>query len=389
MITKNKIALMIVVIVLPIVFGWVWLSIVIIVFIVTYRATSYIISLIPYFLLRKIITGFCFFFFLLSITISLKLLVFDIYKIPSSSMENLLYPGDVIVVNKLKYGPKLPASPFEIPWVNLFFYMNKKARARINETWWDYRRLEGSVKIRQGDVFVFSFDNSADFYIVKRCVALPGDQIQIKKAEVYVNSILFNSPSTVKNNCSFSIRDQKHLNKIVDSMHLKQYINYGYHQYNQASAFLSKKEFELLYKRKCIDSVKKILDTYGNSQEEILKTTNSKWTLDEMGPIIVPKKGMQIALNDDNFMLYEKVIKLFEKENVTKKNGDYCINGKSAKNYTFKLNYFFMMGDNRKGTSDSRSWGFLPENHIIGKVQCVLFSNRDNEFHGDRLLKML
>jgi signal peptidase I len=385
----KKIILLISLVLFLLVLGLTWMCIAILLFAFIYNRALHLTSLIQYAYLRKTLKGIFLFAFLLSAVISVKLLAFDIYKIPSSSMENMLYPGDVIVVNKLKYGPKLPRSPFEIPWINLAFYMNKNARARIKETWWDYSRLNGTTKVKQGDVFVFSLNTSLTYFVVKRCVGLPGDTLSVRKGEVYTNSILFNSPKTVKNNCSFRIKNKEQLYKIMDSTNLQGYINIDFKKRNWGSAMFSIQEFNLLGKENCIDSVKKKLDVYGDSQEKLLKTTNSKWTLDDMGPIIIPKKGMQINLNPDTFMLYEKVLNLFEKTKVTEKNGAYFVNGKSSKTYIFKLNYYFMMGDNRKGTSDSRRWGFLPETNIIGKVQCILFSNKNEEFQWDRLFKIL
>lgn len=385
---KQKALLIAIFILFLIVLGLVWLGITIILFISIYRVVFHYISLIPYDFLRKMVKGISLFVFLLSVTISVKLIVFDIYKIPSSSMENMLYSGDVIVVNKLNFGPKLPRSPFEIPWVNLFFYMNKDARSRIKETWWDYKRLNGTTRIKQGDVFVFSLNTSLTFFVVKRCVGLPGDTISIKKGEIYTNSKLFISPETVKNNYSFRIKNKKLLYKIIDSLHIEGYIKYDYRTPTMGSAMLSIQEFDFLQKRNCIYSIKKSIDTY-DPKKKLLKTPTSQWTLDDMGPIIIPKKGMKIQLTPDTYMLYEKVINMFEKCKLTEKEGTYFINGKRSTKYKFKLNYYFMMGDNRKETSDSRRWGFLPESNIIGKVQCILFSNKNEEFQWNRLFKML
>ncbi len=387
---KNKKALLIISLALfMLVLGLVWLAIMLILFAITYSIALRYISLIRYFFLRKMVKGIFLFLLLLSSTICIKLLAFDIYKIPSSSMENMLYPGDVIVVNKLQYGPKLPRSPFEIPWVNLGFYMNKDARARMKETWWDYTRWCGTTKIKQGDVFVFSLNTSLTYFVVKRCVGVPGDTLRVNNGEIYTNDILYQSPKTVNNNCSFSIKNKTKLYKLLDSLKMEGSINHDFKSKNRASAMFSIQEFELLQKRLCIDSIKKIIDVYDVSKEKILKTPTSQWTLDNMGPIVVPKKGMEVKLNPTTFMLYEKVLHLFEKSTVSEKNGSYYSNGKKITTYKFKLNYYFMMGDNRKETMDSRSWGFLPETNIIGKVQCILFSNKNDEFQWNRLFKML
>lgn len=386
--TQYKILIIILLTFFLIVLGLIWLAIILILFVLIYKIVLRFISLIQKSFLRKVIKGVFLFTVLLLATISIKLLAFDIYKIPSSSMENMLYPRDVIVVNKLKYGPKLPQSPFEVPWINLVFYLNDKARARINETWWDYKRLSGTTRIKQGDVFVFNSMWKKDFILVKRCVGLPGDTLSIRQGEVFTNSKLFYAPKTIKNNYTFRIKDKKLLYKIIDSLPIVGYINYDYKKQNLASAVFSKQEFEFLKNRNCIDSITKNLDTY-NPQNKLIKIPTSQWTLDNMGPIIIPKKGMIIELNSKNFMLYEKVMNWIEKGSVTEKEGNYYIKEKKATKYIFKQDYYFMMGDNRKETSDSRYWGFLPATNIIGKVQSILFSNKDEIFQWNRLFKKI
>lgn len=387
--TKQSIILTILLIPFLLLAGSVWLIITIVLFILIYKSMLRFIPLIPYPFFRKMVKGVFLFLFILSVTICTKLLVFDIYKIPSSSMENMLYPGDVIVVNKLKYGPKLPQSPFEIPWLNLGFYMNKNARERMKETWWDYKRMEGTTTIKQGDVFVFLFDLSRDFFVVKRCVALPGDVLLIKHGEIYTNNELFVAPGTVKNNCSFKIKDQKLLYKLLDSLAIYGEILEDSKSGNLTTASFSKEEFSLLKDANSIDSIKINRNDIEAPTEELIKTPHSKWTLDNIGPIVIPKKDMVIQLNPDNFMLYQKVMSLFENTTIIERNGVYFINGKRASTYRFKQNYYFMMGDNRQGTIDSRFWGFLPETNIIGKVQCVLFSNKKDDFQWNRLFKIL
>lgn len=385
----HKKVLIIILALISVVLGMFWLGIIIILFALIYSLASRFIPFIRFAFLRKTVKGIFLFVFLLSTAISLKLLAFDIYKIPSSSMENMLYPGDVIVVNKLKYGPKLPSSPFEIPWVNLVFYLNETARARIKDNWWDYKRLDGTTKIKQGDVFVFSLGQTRNFFVVKRCVGLPGDKLVIRDGEIYTNSKLFAAPGTVKDNFQFRVKNRKLLYKVMDSLAIYKGITQNFKTRNLASATFSKDDFNLLKRIKCIDSIERNKNGLAAHREELIKTTRSKWNLDNMGPIIIPKKGMQIVLNLDTFMLYEKIIKLFEKDSIVAKEGAYFINGKRATTYRFKQDYYFMMGDNRKGTIDSRFWGFLPETNIVGKVQCILFSNKSDVFQWNRLFKAL
>ena len=254
--TQKKALLIILLALFLVVLGLVWLGIAIMLFTLIYSVALRFIPLIRYGFLSKAVKGIFLFVFLLSTAISIKLLAFDIYKIPSSSMENMLYPGDVIVVNKLKYGPKLPSSPFEIPWVNLAFYLNETARSRIKERWWDYMRLDGTTRIKQGDVFVFALYGTPDFFVVKRCVGLPGDALRIRDGEIYTNSKLFIAPGTVKNNCQFRIKDRKHLYELMDSLAIYEGITRDYKTDNFVSAAFSEDEFSFLKKvhnMKCVD----------------------------------------------------------------------------------------------------------------------------------------
>ncbi|MFV0503584.1 MAG: signal peptidase I [Lachnospirales bacterium] len=327
----------------------------------------------------------CLFFFIFTIAISTKLFVGDIYKIPSSSMNSTLYSGDVILVNKLKYGPKLPRSPFEIPLVNISLYFNKKAKERIKENWWAYKRLSGLSQVKQGDIFVFSLGLSRNFFVVKRCSGLPGDTLQIKNGKVYTNGNLYNETDNIMNSFEFRIENRQLLHKQLDSLSISTYINYS--QPKTGTAILSKKEANLFQGFTSISDFQLKIDTFDVKKTVLRASEHNKWTYDNMGPIVIPKKGMTIALKPSVALLYGEIMKLHEKNPVEIKDDRCYIYGQEKSSYTFKQNYYFMMGDNRKKTIDSRSWGFLPEENIIGKVQCVLWSNYQDKFQWERLFK--
>jgi signal peptidase I len=119
-----------------------------------------------------------------------------------------------------------------------------------------------------------------------------------------------------------------------------------------------------------------------------------KWNNDNFGPLLIPKKGMTIKLTEDNIILYRRVINVYEYNNYQEKEGKVYIDGKQTDTYTFKQNYYWMMGDNRGNSADSRSWGFVPEDHIVGKPVLIFYSlNEEKSFPSnirwDRLFKLV
>lgn len=296
-------------------------------------------------------------------------------------MEGTLQNGDIILVNKLKYGPRLPRSPLEIPWVNILFYLTRNKETLNRKAYWSYKRLSGSTDIQNRDVVVFDMFED-NMVIVKRCMGIAGDTLEISDGEVFVNGNFFNPTKNVKNNYRLKNVVDVNLQNKMRSLNIRS--NLKRINKNWFEAVLSIQEKNMLENEGLIDSVKIILDT---TITRFPKSEILHWTLDNYGPYIIPKKGMTINLNQINFDLYKKAINDHENINIEEKNGRYYFNGKEITAYTFKHDYYFMMGDNRKGSQDSRYWGLVPENRIIGKVQCVLFSNSRDEFQWERLFK--
>ncbi|WP_170179752.1 signal peptidase I [Flavivirga rizhaonensis] len=357
-------------------------------FTIIYFGVLKVITSIKSPLIKRLLKVFFIFLLTFSISISAKILIFDFFLIPSTSMEDTLFTQDVILVNKLKYGPRLPRSPFDIPWLNIVFYFNENAKKRIKKgNWWDYKRLSGTTAIKQGDVFVFNSTWKKQFIMVKRCVALSGDTLYINDGEIFTNDNQFVEPNTVKNKYRFNVKNKMALYKALDSLALNDIVlkNIG-GEINEA--ILSEFELNQLKKYEFVSSVSKQIDTF-ISNKTFVKLPDKKWTFDNMGPIIIPEKGMQIPLNTETFELYKSAINSSEGFKIKEIDGVYYIDGKEVNNYTFKQDYYFMVGDNRKRTMDSRAWGFVPASNIIGKVQCVLFSNYQDRFRWDRLLKSI
>lgn len=366
--------------------GLFWLAGISILLLASYKLLLWGISQIKINFIRKFLKGLISFVFIFSIAIGIKLLAFDIYKIPSSSMENTLYTGDVILVNKLTYGPKLPRSPFEIPWVNIAFYLNKKMRATMGTDWWDFKRLSGTTKIKKGDIFVFDMEFSKDntMTIVKRCMGTPGVSLEIKKGTVFINRKLFEASRKVKNNYQFKVENKKSFYKKLDSLEVNISLSRILKRRNWSKASLSTKEKNQLENLNLIDSVQIILDTVSIKSNVYPHSKYNTWNWDNYGPLKIPYKGMKINLTKENHALYKSIINKYEGSKIKKIKGDFYLDEKKTRTYIFKNNYYFMMGDNRKGSIDARAWGLIPEKFIVGKVQCVLFSSQYGEFQWDR-----
>ena len=350
-----------------------------------YLLLSYLIKRIKNKLLSKIAKGFTFFILIFVISISMKLFVFGVFRIPSSSMENTLYPEDIILVNKLSYGPKLPTTPFEIPWINFLFYLNDNARSDMDKEWWDYKRFSGVNKIKQGDVLVFQ--ESRTFFVVKRCVGLPGDIFKMIDGEIYTGTKKYKAPLSIKEKYIITVKNKSTFYKQTDSLKTESMLYLTTTVDNGIEGVLSEKEFQEIQQLSSIESIKKKVEKERKKGELFFGENNYNWTIDTMGPFTIPKKGLQIELNKKTFNVYANTLQQFENVQLEKREGSYFLDGAKVSNYTFKKDYIFVMGDNRKNSKDSRYTGFVPVESIIGKVQCVLYSNYNDTFNWSRLFK--
>lgn len=319
------------------------------------------------------------------LAVSLRVFVLDIYDIPSSSMEGSLLVNDKIIVSKLHYGPRLPESPFEIPWMNLFFYMNKEARASIGSKWWQYQRYNGFSEIKRNDVVVFNHPVEDKLFYIKRCIGLPGNTIGIKNSIVYNNGMPLQNPSTLENTYEVAITNPEKFKKIRDSLRLKNGEPTGF---LKTSLELTQPEYNLLKKITCINSMHLRDFPITTFIETLPGSKPLQWTANNWGTVWVPQKGKILLLTPENFKMYHTILEKFEKVSITIAGNDFWLDGSKITQYQFKQNYYFMMGDNRHNSVDSRYWGFVPEQNIIGKAVIVLYSRNKNKFW-DRFLKMV
>ncbi|CAA0188329.1 Signal peptidase family protein [Tenacibaculum maritimum] len=261
---------------------------------------------------------------------------FDIYFVPSSSMEKTLFPDDYVLVNKISYGVKIPKHLRNVPLIGSFFTPPENEYNL-------YETLRSYKKIQQEDIVVFKAVDGSNKFLIKRIIGMPSDTLQIERSEVFINSKKMGEKESYSYNY---IHNQ--------SGTLLLYENYSNKEF---SGFLSaeKKRYRKDIKRENTSSY----SIFPFAKQE-------KWTRDNYGSLIIPKKGMVLCLTKENINLYKESVFRFESIDLEKVAGQF---------YTFKNNYYFVMGDNRHNSIDSRTFGFVPESYIQGKMVGV-FSRR-------------
>lgn len=287
-------------------------------------------------------------------------------------MEDTLFPDDKIVVSKLKFGPRIPRSFAEIPWINLIVHNGKQSEK--NKKWWNTKRLTGTKTIERNDLLVFNHVNNSSKNFIKRCVALPGDTIHIKDGIVMIDGKELDFPIKSKLYYKVWYNDREKAFNYFKANGLKYYSSNICNSSKKRCVEISiaYDQYRLLNSQDFVDSLK-VKNVLPDSVPKSFPWNKKYlWTTENFGPLVIPQKNMKISLNANNIALYQKLIRRFDC-------GEECfqdikneIELNDSIEYTFRLNYYFMMGDNRFNSSDSRFWGFLPESHIIGNVVLIL-----------------
>ncbi len=358
--------------------------------------------------------------------------IFQLYVIPTSSMEKSLLVGDYLYVSKVSYGPKMPNTPLSFPFVHHTMPLSTTKKSFSEAIQLPYNRLKGVKPIRREDVVVFNFpagdtvllENQAVTYYdvlrgyqqsygeaegrrrlfsdytvitrpvdkrenyIKRLVAMPGDTIKIVDTRLYVNGALENEPE--EKQYVYIVRTSSALSReTLRKFNITEASGNG-SIYQMPLTEQSRAQVEKLPN---VISVMRYIAS-GHNIDVFPNDERYPWNQDNFGSLWIPEAGVTVALTMDNLPLYQRIISLYEGNDLRVEGDRIYINGEEASEYTFAMNYYWMMGDNRHNSADSRFWGFVPEDHIVGKASFVWLSlDEEGSFPGnirwDRLFKRI
>ncbi len=348
------------------------------------------------------------------------------YTIPTSSLEKSLLVGDFLFVSKFHYGAKTPTSVIAAPMVHdtlpflktksyLFNDNPKEKNSFLNKFQLPYFRFPGFQNIKRNEIVVFNWpaDTVRQFFkqdrkfakpidkksnYVKRCVAIAGDSLEIKDGYIFINGERSIMPERAKPQFYYTVDTGG--KKMSDNMMYNTYhvrrgeartsfnkyelpLSYENKLYNKfGKEYLKERKYLLnldeenankLKKNKQIKSIVRHIKPKGEA-EGVFPSIKMNWNKDNMGPIYIPEKGKTVAINRNTLPFYKKIITEYEHNTLYVEGESVFINEEIVTSYTFKQNYYWMMGDNRHNSEDSRYWGYVPFDHVVGKPVFVWFS---------------
>jgi signal peptidase I len=358
----------------------------------------------------------------------IRTFLLEAYTIPTSSMEKSLLVGDFLFVSKMAYGPKVPNTPIAFPFVHHSMPVTG-GKSYVEWMKLPYYRFPGFGQVKLYDAVVFNYPSgdtvvlerqNEDYYqivrdaesnfkqqygdrykpgmgrswvwskynvtarppdkrenYIKRCMAMPGDTLQIVDKVVFINGEKAFLPDKMQHNYMVTATgqgfNQHELNKIMDDLG----INEGRAiTPNRILLPLTNDMVERLRKNPRIQSVEMEVRQKGFAYSPIFPhdPDNFQWNEDNFGPLVIPKAGVTVDISPKNIALYRKLIDVYDNNKLEERDGIIYINGEAATTYTFRQDYYWLMGDNRDNSADSRFWGFVPHDHVVGKAVFVWLS---------------
>ncbi|MCD6090558.1 MAG: signal peptidase I [Bacteroidales bacterium] len=360
----------------------------------------------------------------------IRIFLIEAYTIPTSSMEKSLLVGDFLFVSKIAYGPKNPQTPIAFPFVHHTLPFTAFTKSYVEWLELPYHRFPGFRKVRNNDIVVFNYPSgdtvvlerqNEDYYqivrtmemdqknrqgdlyrkgmgrdivwdryhvtarpvdkrenYIKRCIAIPGDTIKIIDRQVYINGNQADNPENMQYMYDVFTNGMGLNPRALEKLEISEASQISNSHYIIP---LSEDKKIKLEKFANVTSVLVRNREKGQPYSPIFPhdTKNFRWNEDNFGPLVIPKKGMIVNISSENIALYKKIISKYENNSLKITDTAILINGKNADSYTFKQDYYWMMGDNRHNSADSRYWGFVPEDHIVGKASFVWLSLDKNK----------
>lgn len=359
-----------------------------------------------------LLQSFVIYILLIAFVSTIRMLFLEVYSTSTTSMASTLQPGEYVFVNKSLFGPRLPITPLSVPSFILNPYLPDIYSDKVSLS---YKRLWQIQPISRNDIIVFNYplgdtvslmyENVVSYYslvreygrnrirsseryfgkieyrpidkrnpFISRCVALPGDTLNIFEGNIFISGKQLQDPSTVQYQY-FVISKVLNINvRIFETYEITEVQRLeepGYY-----IMFMSDEKKCMLEKLAFIEEVTRFNKEEGDKNPEVFPVESTyNWNVDNMGPVHIPKKEVPIKLTVKNIPIYYRLIKTYEKNEIQIVDEQIIINGIVTDEYTPKMDYYWVMGDNRYNALDSRYWGFVPEDHIIGIANSISHNN--------------